>query len=166
MIALARSLRHVRLLSCVVAVADEIDASGGDKGSHMAAVSMVNAQGEKGLLAFTGVDSLAAWSADARPVPALGRDMAQAAISDGAHAVVIDVAGPHRQVITGTALRAMADDLDFERACGVVRTRLSPVVADGLVDLVIIDGRAVGSVADVLVTIRPIGSDPGSVRAA
>lgn len=165
-IALARSLRRIRLLSGVVAVADEVDDSGGDKTSHMAAVSMVNERGQRGLLVFTGVDSLAAWSAHARPVPALGREMAQAAISDGSQAVVIDVAGPHRRVITGVALQAMADELDFDRVSAVVWTTLAPVVADGLAALDVVDGRESGSEADVLVTVAATGDDTSGVGTA
>jgi hypothetical protein len=82
-IRLARALRSVRLLGCVIAVADEVDASGAEQSSHMAAVLMVNERGETGLLAFTGVDSLAAWNPQARPVPSLGREVARSALALG-----------------------------------------------------------------------------------
>jgi hypothetical protein len=74
-----RALAESRLLVAVLAVADEVDAAGADKSSHMAVVSMVNAAGEKGLLAFTGLDSMAAWNPDARPVPVPARAAAEAA---------------------------------------------------------------------------------------
>jgi hypothetical protein len=163
-LALARSLRQVRLLSCVVAVADPADEAGGDRGSHMAAVSMVNDRGQKGLLAFTGVDSLAAWSPTARPVPALGRQMAQAAISDGSYAVVIDVEGPHRRVIAGAALRAMADELDFDVASGLVLAALSHIAADERIDIEVVDARQSGSPADMLVTLTSRGAGGQSGR--
>jgi hypothetical protein len=159
LITLGRALRRVRLLSCVVAVADDPDETGGgDTGSHMAAVSMVNERGEKGLLAFTGVDSLAAWSPTARPVPALGREMAQAAIQDGAEAVVIDVAGPCRRVISGTALRVLADDLDLDEVAIRVRAALGALTADGLIEVDVTDARAHELAADVLVTVIPSAS--------
>ncbi len=110
---IARALREERLLAGVVAVLDELDEAGGDKDSHMAVVSMVNERGEKGLLAFTGVDSLAGWNPQARPVPSLGRDVARSALDDGATAVVIDVAGPQSVVLTGHVLEALADQLDL-----------------------------------------------------
>ena len=54
-----RALANSRLLVAVMAVADEIadelPDNGSDKSSHMAVVSMVNSSGEKGLLAFTGL---------------------------------------------------------------------------------------------------------------
>ena len=97
-----------RLLVAVVAVLDAVDESGGDKESHMAVVSMVNAAGEKGLLAFTGIDSLAAWDPQARPVPVTGAMAAQAALDDDAAALVIDVCGPCRAVVSGGELVSLA----------------------------------------------------------
>lgn len=81
----------------------------GDKGSHMAVVSMINAAGEKGLLAFTGLDAMQAWDRLARPVPVPGADAARAALADGATALVIDVQGPARLVVAGDQLRILAD---------------------------------------------------------
>jgi hypothetical protein len=99
-----RALASSRLLVAVMAVADETADDGSDKSSHMAVVSMVNAAGEKGLLAFTGLDSMEAWNPDARPVPVPARAAAEAALADGASALVIDVAGPSRVVIPAEAL--------------------------------------------------------------
>lgn len=96
-----------RLLVAVVAVADEVDETG-DKESHMAIVSMVNAEGQRGLLAFTGLDALHLWQADARPVPVTAAQAAMSALDDGAEAIVIDVQGPVRMVIAGQALRELA----------------------------------------------------------
>ncbi len=106
-------LRNGRLLVAIVAVADEVDDAGGDKSSHMAVVSMISAAGEKGLLAFTGIDSMARWDPAARPVPVTGAAAAQAALDDGAHALVIDVLGPARAVISGPDLLALASRPDF-----------------------------------------------------
>ena len=74
----------------------------------MAVVSMVNAAGERGLLAFTGLDALTRWDPQARPVPVTGPMAAQAALDDGATALVIDVSGPVRLVVTGPDLRLLA----------------------------------------------------------
>lgn len=108
---LVAKLRSSRLLAAVVAVLGERDEStGADKSSDMVIVSMVNAAGERGLLAFTGLDSLAAWDPSARPVPVTGADAARAALDDGATALVIDVLGPVRRAIAGEALRRLAGD--------------------------------------------------------
>jgi len=105
-----RALAESRLLVAVLAVADEVDANGADKSSHMAVVSMINSAGEKGLLAFTGLDSMAAWNPDARPVPVPARAAAEAALADGARALVIDVAGPARVVLPAEVLPALVGD--------------------------------------------------------
>lgn len=97
-----------RLLVAVVAVLDGLDEQGGDKDSHMSVVSMVNPQGEKGLLAFTGIDSMAMWDPQARPVPVSGPDAARAALDSAASAIVIDVSGPARHVVTGERLAFLA----------------------------------------------------------
>jgi hypothetical protein len=153
-VALARALRDVRLLASVVAVLDERDPAGGDKSSHMAVVSMVSANGEKGLLAFTGVDSLAAWNPDARPVPSWGRDAARAAIDDGAVALVLDVAGPQSVVLGGAALTVLADDLDLDRLTALVHAALAPITADGWAEVTVVDVRGQGIEADVLVVLE------------
>jgi hypothetical protein len=153
----ARALRGARLLATVAAVLDAVDENGGDKDSHMAVVSMVNEKGEKGLLAFTGIDALSAWSAEGRPVPALGRDMAAAAFDDGAQALVIDVAGPARLVLTGAALAALADELDLARVSGLVHAALAGLTSDGWVDIAVVDARAAGEAVDVLVEVSAAG---------
>jgi len=153
----ARALRSARLLATVVAVADDVTAGGSDTSSHMAVVSMVNDRGEKGLLAFTGVDSLAAWDPAARPVPTLGTAAARAAIDDGAEAVVIDVAGPHRTVLAGAALTVLADELDLERVTALVQAALAPITADGWADASVLDVRGTGAAADVLVVVTSAG---------
>lgn len=102
-----RALASSRLLVAVMAVADEVSEDGSDKSSHMAVVSMVNAAGEKGLLAFTGLDSMTAWNPSARPVPVPARAAAEAALADGAQALVIDVAGPARVVLPAEVLSGL-----------------------------------------------------------
>ncbi len=152
-VAAARALREVRLLASVVAVLDEMGADGGDKDSHMAVVSMVSASGEKGLLVFTGVDALAAWNPDARPVPALGRDTARSALEDGASAIVLDVAGPARLVLEGPALAVLADELDMPAVTALVQAALAPLTSDGWVDVEVFDARPMDAGVDVIVQV-------------
>lgn len=101
-------LMDSRLLVAVVASADEIDETGADKSSHMSVVSMINPSGERGLLAFTGIDSMALWDPQARPVPISGPDAARAALDDTCDAIVIDVLGPMRHVVTAARLEFLA----------------------------------------------------------
>ena len=102
------ALSTARLLVPVVAVLEEVDASGADKSSHMATVSLVQADGRRGLLAFTGVDALARWDPQARPVPAWSAQVAAAAVAEGAHGVLLDIAGPVRFALDGEALTALS----------------------------------------------------------
>lgn len=107
---LTRLRQGARLLVPIVAVLDEVDDDGGgDKSSHMASVSLVQADGRRGLLAFTSVDTLAAWDARARPVPATAPDVAAAALEEGADGVLVDIAGPIRFALDGDALRRVAE---------------------------------------------------------
>jgi hypothetical protein len=156
----ARALRGARLLTSVVAVLDEVDPSGGEKDSHMAVVSMVNERGERGLLAFTGEDSLDAWNAQARPVPAHGRDVARAAMDDDCAAVVIDVGGPVRRVLAGSDLSVLADNLDLAAVDAAIQAALARLTADGWVDVVVADGRADQPVDVVVSVVAPHGAHP------
>ena len=99
----------VRLLVPIVAVLDEADEeSGADKSSHMASVSLVQPDGRRGLLAFTGIETLAIWDPDARPVPVTSHQVAAAALEEGADGVLVDIAGPVRFAIDGALLADLA----------------------------------------------------------
>lgn len=166
-LSVARALRDARLLATVVAVLDELDESGADKDSHMAVVSLVSEDGRRGLLAFTGVDSVALWRADARPVPTLGRDLARAAEDDGAAAIILDAAGPSRLVLEGVALEVLRDDLDIEGVSARVAAVLASLTADGWVDIDVRDSRGDDLGVDVLVTVTtPAGGHPDGRGAA
>jgi hypothetical protein len=106
------ALGSARLLVPVVAVLGEVerDEQGltHDKSSDMATVLMTRPDGRRGLLAFTSTASLAGWDAGARPVPAAASTAAQAALQEGADALVVDVAGPVRFALEGEDLRAVA----------------------------------------------------------
>lgn len=166
-LSVARALRDARLLATVVAVLDEVDESGADKDSHMAVVSLVSEDGRRGLLAFTGVDSVALWREDARPVPTLGRDLARAAEDDGAAAIILDAAGPSRLVLEGVALEVLRDDLDIEGVSARVAAVLASLTADGWVDIDVRDSRGDDLGVDVLVTVTtPAGGHPDGRGAA
>jgi SseB protein N-terminal domain len=85
-------------------------------GPQMAAVSLQRPDGRRGLLAFTGVEPLSRWNADARPLPMTTREAAETAVSDGASALVVDAAGPVQVVVQGEDLRALAEGWTLARA--------------------------------------------------
>jgi hypothetical protein len=101
-----------RLLVPVVATATRVGtgASGlaGDKEAEMSVVMLQAADGRRALLAFTGLDALRAWQADARPVPVTLDRAAQTAQAEDVSALLVDFAGPHPLVIDGEVLSALA----------------------------------------------------------
>ena len=106
------ALAAARLLVPVIAVladgpAAERDGTGGDKNSEMVLPTLIGGDGRPAVLAFTGLDALARWRPDARPVPAEADRVWRAAVADGC-AVVIDVAGPVPLAVEGARLGALA----------------------------------------------------------
>ena len=79
----------------------------GDKDSEMVLPTLIGRDGRTAVLAFTGLEALARWRPDARPVPAEADRVWRAAVADGC-AVVIDVAGPVPLAVEGARLAALA----------------------------------------------------------
>lgn len=96
-----------RLLMPIVASGDETDHPDPDRHAEMAAVKLVNEEATF-LLAFTGLDSMQAWQADARPVPCTLDELCATVKEAGAEQLLIDVAGPTSYVIAGEALELLA----------------------------------------------------------
>ncbi len=105
-------LQHARVLVPVVALLGEAerDEQGlvHDKTSDMAAVLMTGRDGRSALLAFTGTDAMTRWDPRARPVPVTVAAAAEAAVTEGAQALVLDVAGPVTFVVETEDLRELA----------------------------------------------------------
>ena len=108
----AQVLATARLMTPVVAVLDEAEESPDglrqEKSSHMASVSMVAADGRRGLLAFSSVQSMSAWDPASRGIPALGSKVAAGAVEEHADALLLDIGGPVRVAVEGAVLRALA----------------------------------------------------------
>ncbi len=113
------ALAAARLLVPVIAVLDGGSATSeqgfkgpgfkeqGDKDSEMVLPTLIGRDGRPAVLAFTGLEALARWRPDARPVPAEAHRVWRAAVADG-YAVVIDVAGPVPLAVEGARLAALA----------------------------------------------------------
>ena len=102
------ALSGARLLVPVIAVlGEQSETSHGDKDSEMVLPTLIGRDGRPAVIAFTGLDALARWRPDARPVPAEADRVWRAAVADGC-AVVIDVAGPVPLAVEGTRLAALA----------------------------------------------------------
>jgi hypothetical protein len=100
------ALASARLLVPVVAVLADGPPSD-DKNSEMMLPTLIGRDGRPAVLAFTGLDALARWRPDARPVPAEADRVWRAAAADGC-AVVIDVAGPAPLAVEGARLASLA----------------------------------------------------------
>jgi hypothetical protein len=99
--ALGTALLTARLLVPVVALPMAGDA-------EMAVPSLVAADGRRALPVFSSYDALRAWQPDARPVPMSGVRAVAGAAAEGYDALVIDVAGPVTQTISGDELATLA----------------------------------------------------------
>lgn len=87
-------LPEVRVFVPIVAIVGESTPTGGDKNADMAAVLMTGADGRTALLAFSSTATMTHWNAEARPVPVLGSGAAQAALDEGASAILLDLGSP------------------------------------------------------------------------
>jgi hypothetical protein len=111
-LAVFAAAQRARLLVPVVAVLGDVEVDDAglahDKTSDMATALLTGADGRQALLAFSGLDTLAAWRADARPVPVAAPLAARSAVQEGAAALLIDVAGPTPYVVEGELLEGLA----------------------------------------------------------
>jgi hypothetical protein len=89
------ALDSARLLVGVVAMPGEEHASEGE----MALALLESAGGERALPAFTGLEAMKAWNAEARPVPRPAREVIAYAHAESLAAVVIDPGAPHSQIL-------------------------------------------------------------------
>jgi hypothetical protein len=105
--AVLQVLPDVRVFVPIVALLGDTPA-GGDKNADMAAVLMTGADGRRALLAFSSIATMAAWDAQARPVPVLGRDAARATLDENASAILLDLASPTFTVVETDDVRRLA----------------------------------------------------------
>jgi hypothetical protein len=111
---LLAALVGARLMVPIMAVLGEAE-TGADglkheKSSDMAVPTVRTPDGRRGLPAFTSLDALARWRADARPAPVPAAQAVRAAWSEQADALLIDLAGPAFYELSGAAMRAVAED--------------------------------------------------------
>jgi hypothetical protein len=114
------ALQSSRLLAPVVAVLGEVEVDDAglarDKSSDMATALLTGRDGRQALLAFTCLETLAAWRPEARPVPVTAALAARSALQEGASALVIDVAGPTTYAVEGVLLEGLARGWTLARA--------------------------------------------------
>jgi hypothetical protein len=80
-----------------------------EKAAEVMLITIKGSDGRIALPAFTSLDTLSRWSAEARPVPASTQRVCAGALSEGADLVVIDPAGPATVELSGAVLWALAE---------------------------------------------------------
>jgi len=140
----------------------------GDKDSEMVLPTLIGQDGRPAVLAFTGLDALARWRPDARPVPAEADRVWRAAVADGC-AVVIDVAGPVPLAVEGARLAALAagravppphEDPDVH-----AEVQAAVAAEPAIAGFSLAPGRAatdLAAAADLAVTLHLARTGPGS----
>jgi hypothetical protein len=160
------ALAGSRLLVPVVAVQADPDAS------EMAMPTLIGLDARRAIPAFTCLDSMRRWQAEARPVPVAARSVWQAALAEDC-AVVIDVAGPVPFAVEGARLAALAggepapepyQDPDVhEIVAGALASKLDVASFELRPGE---DGRDLEIVLALAATDRSGGADPSEIGAA
>ena len=102
-----------------------VDPESSEKSSDMSVVCITSTDGRIGLLAFTSVESLAQWNADARPIPITGTDAAIAALDESAQALIIDPAGPIPFTLTLPDVVELSGIDQRQRAIEIIESMLT-----------------------------------------
>jgi len=97
-----------------------------DGHAEMATVTLTGPDGQRALPVFSGLDALAAWDPQARPVPVTADRAAQAAVAEGCDTMLLDLASPHALALRPSMVWALAMVRDWEPA------HEDPVVAAGV----------------------------------
>ncbi|MDT0166975.1 SseB family protein [Actinotalea sp. AC32] len=168
------ALRTARVLVPVVARLEQsgtgADGLHVDKEASAGVVALRAPDGRTALPVFSGAAALAAWSGDARPVPAEGPRAAASALQEGWELLVLDPAGPGTLVVPRPAVVALATATPWRPAVvdgevsGDVRDAVTLAVGevDGVVSADAVPGRR----AEVAVVVRlPGGLDRGALDA-
>ena len=105
------ALHAARVLAAVAAVATETAPGAGglasDKEADIALALLDDGDGRRALPVFSSVATLGRWDARARPVPVEGPRAAAVALAEGAHDLVVDLAGPVPVVLGEREVRAL-----------------------------------------------------------
>ncbi|MGW6919509.1 SseB family protein [Kitasatospora sp. NPDC054939] len=111
------ALAPSRLMVPIVAILGEVetDANGlkHEKTSDMAVPVVEAPDGRRALPAFTSLETLARWRADARPAPVAAPQAAMVAFSERADTLLVDPAGPVPYQLGGARLRALAENRPY-----------------------------------------------------
>lgn len=115
--AIVEALRTARLLIPLIAEAGDLGETDAgkvvDKTQELSIVTVAGPDGRSVMPAFTSVDAMHAWDADARPVPVESRRVAMAAASEETQLVVLDPKSATEFVLRRPAVWALGQDLPW-----------------------------------------------------
>jgi len=115
--AVVDALRSARLLIPLVAEAGDVGVTDEgrtvDKTQELSIVTVAGPDGRSVMPAFTSVETMRAWDADARPVPVESRRVAMAAASEDTQLVVLDPTSPTEFVLRRPAVWAIGQDVPW-----------------------------------------------------
>ncbi len=165
------ALHVVRVLAPVVARPREVGSGVAglpvDTTADIAVPLLGGDDGRQALPVFSGLESLARWDPEARPVPVAGPRAAEVAAAEGAQVLVIDPGGPVTCVLEAAELRALGDGRGTTPAYG--EAELAAQVAGAVQDEPTVTAAwllpAVGVDAELAVRLAP-GTGPGEGAAA
>ncbi|WP_138443801.1 SseB family protein [Sinomonas susongensis] len=143
-VALATARLFVPVVATLAEGAVGLEGFTEDKEADMALVTLSAPDGRKALPAFTSVDRLAAWHAEARPVAVFAPRAALSAVSEGAELLVLDPGAETTFVLRRPAVWALAQQ----------RVWTPSYRDEGLVDVV---GDAIEGIGQ----IRGVRLEPG-----
>lgn len=99
-----------RVFVPVVAMLDSMDVTDTgervEKDSHMATVTLEGGDGLRRFLAFSSTAELSAWNPEARPIAVYFSQACEAAVSEGAEGLIVDIATEPAFVLPGAQVRA------------------------------------------------------------
>ncbi|WP_369184489.1 SseB family protein [Streptomyces sp. Y1] len=111
------ALAPTRLMVPIVAILGEVEVDEHghrhDKSSDMAVPVLEAPDGRRALPAFTSLETMTRWRADARPAPVVAPQAAMVAYSERADTLVVDPAGPVPFLLGGARLRALAENRPY-----------------------------------------------------
>ncbi|ROS77237.1 SseB family protein [Cellulomonas sp. PhB143] len=119
-----------------------------DREASSGVVALESPDGRRALPVFTSVASMAAWRADARPVPVEAARAAQSAVSESWALLVVDPAGPHTALVPRPAVWAIGQGRPW-----------SPAVEGGLVDPEV--SAAIEAAVGGLIHVGSVRAEPG-----
>ncbi|MEU9074738.1 SseB family protein [Kitasatospora sp. NPDC004745] len=115
--AVLAALTPTRLMVPIVALLGEVEVDEHghkhDKSSDMAVPVLEAPDGRRALPAFTSLETMARWRADARPAPVAAPQAAMVAFSERADTLLVDPAGPVPYRLEGARLRALAENRPY-----------------------------------------------------